>query len=210
MEVICLNPHPSFCNSYLLIKDGDCLLFDPGYNQNGYLEGCIASHKLKLRGIFITHGHFDHFAGLKDWKNVDSAPIFMPKGDIEYLSDTKLNASYLFGQSMKLDNIHPYPIEDEDEIKVGPFLVKAISTPYHTKDGCCYYVEEAHALFSGDSLFDLSIGRDDLPGAVPSKMRESLSKLTILPRETKLYPGHGPSSNIGAQLDHNPYLKFTN
>ena len=81
-----------------------------------------------------------------------------------------------------------------------------IHTPFHTRGSVCYYFINNKWLISGDTLFKTSIGRDDLPGAMPEKRRESLEKLKTLPKETRIYPGHGPNSTIGSELILNRFL----
>jgi hydroxyacylglutathione hydrolase len=107
------------------------------------------------------------------------------------LTDPDLNVSRgLFGQEgLVLDNIEPYELDDEDEIRLGDEVFKVIATPFHTKGSCCFYVEKEAVLFSGDTLFHLGIGRSDLPGAAPKEISSSLRKLAALPISTKVYPG---------------------
>ena len=92
-------------------------------------------------------------------------------------------------------------IFDEDDIKV-------IHTPFHTKGSVCYYFINNKLLFSGDTLFKMSVGRDDLPGAIPSKRRESLEKIKSLPIETKIYPGHGPNTVLKTEIEFNHFLRY--
>jgi glyoxylase-like metal-dependent hydrolase (beta-lactamase superfamily II) len=200
-----LNYGPDYCNTYIVGEEGGpVVLIDPGYNRDHVLEKYLAKHHEKLLGILITHGHYDHIAGLKDWTNLETIPVFMGEDDIPCLEDSKLNVSKgLFGQGFSLEGVNPYPAEDEDEIKLGNYIFTVIATPYHTRGGVCYFLEEDRQLFSGDSLFHLGIGRSDLPGSEPSEQANSLHKLAILPKETIVYPGHGPQSSIANELAYN-------
>ncbi len=206
MKVTKLNYHPSFANTYVLgEEDEPCLLIDPGYNHNGVL-GLYAKkhHQGKILGIVLTHGHFDHFYGLKDFEGLESIPLFMSEEDYPCLSDPKKNASFDLAEPFSLEKgASPYFLEDGDETKIGPFLFKTIATPFHTKGSICLYFEGEGILFSGDTLFKLGVGRDDLPHASPKEKASSLEKLFALPDETLVYPGHGAKTRIG---DERPYL----
>jgi hydroxyacylglutathione hydrolase len=202
MKITKLSYNTEYCNSYIIGEEGqDCILIDPGYNKNHVLENYIKKHHRHLLGILITHGHFDHIRGLENWEGLSLTPLFMGEPDLPCLEDPKLNVSdELEGQILSISALNPYPIEDEDEIKLGSFVFKAIATPFHTIGSVCYYVKEEKTLFSGDTLFRFGIGRSDLPGSSPRSQRDSLAKLRSLPPDTKVYPGHGPATTIGAEL----------
>ena len=90
---------------------------------------------------------------------------------------------------------------------IGHFEVRAIRTPFHTKGSVCYLVEGENALFTGDTLFNLGIGRADLPHALPRKTEESLRKIKALDGGLSFYPGHGSGGKLSSQFLFNPYLK---
>ncbi len=193
--------HGAYCNSYLLIEGEECLLIDPGFNRGHLLEKDVEETGKKLVGILITHGHFDHFAGLKNWDGIDRIALFMPAEDIKNLNDAHRNVSLSFlGEALELD-LNPYPLEEEDEIRVGNFYFQVIFTPFHTEGSSCFYFPEEGILFSGDTLFQAGIGRYDLPGSDPTKIVASLEKLKKLPAETIVYPGHGEKTRIGDELN---------
>lgn len=202
IETLCFSSE--YANTYLVSQDGKAILIDPGYNEDDVLGSHIKKKGLTLIGVFLTHGHIDHIEGLENLENLDRVPIFMMKEDIPCLNDPYLNAAYLFGKSKTFPFVKPYPLEDEDEIKLGPFSIKAMAVPYHTKGSAGYLLEDS--FFSGDALFKGSIGRDDLPGSIPSKRKESLGKIASLPPKTIVYPGHGPSTSIEDELARNPYF----
>ncbi len=204
MRIVCLNPSREFANTYVIGEEGDeCVVVDPGYNENHFLERYIQKHHSKCAGFLITHGHYDHIYGLSSFEGLDSIPVFIGSEDAVFLSDPKFNLSREFGNEISLD-INPYLLDDEDEIKLPIGAVKVIATPYHTVGSVCFYLEGA--LFSGDSLFKNGIGRSDLPGAAPRLAEKSLGKLIALPDDTKVYPGHGGKTKIGDEKLYNPYL----
>lgn len=205
MKVTKLCYEPSFCNTYLLGEEGEpALIIDPGYNQNGALNRYLQKHHGgKILAVALTHGHFDHFAGMSEMEGLLSFPTFLSEEDYPCLGDAKKNASFYLAEPFLLKkDINPYFVEDEDEIKIGPYLFKVLHTPFHTKGSCCFYFEERGILFTGDTLFRLGVGRDDLPHAEPRSKESSLEKIFALPPKTKIYPGHGPSSTLGEEYPH--------
>lgn len=94
----------------------------------------------------------------------------------------------------------------EGKLEIPHFLVEVIATPGHKEDAVCYYLPEEGVLFTGDTLFQESIGRTDLPGGDMNTLIRSLHKLVLLPEETKVYPGHGYATTIGHEKLYNPYL----
>ena len=99
-------------------------------------------------------------------------------------------------------------LTDGDELEVGNLHIQVLATPGHTPGGVCFYVPEEHALITGDTLFANSVGRTDLPGGDPRALTESLKRLLALPPETIVHPGHGPSSTLAQERQHNPRLKW--
>ena len=129
----------------------------------------------------------------------------MSEEDFVCLSDPKKNASFDLASPFSLEEeISPYFLEDGDETRIDEYLFKTIATPFHTKGSICLYFGSEKALFSGDTLFKLGVGRDDLPHAAPKEKESSLRKVFALPDETIVYPGHGAKTTIG---DEKPYLK---
>ena len=198
IEKLCY--HPSFCNTYVLGEEGEpCLLIDPGYNGNDVLGRYISKHHgRKILGIVLTHGHFDHFFGLQTLKVPEGTPVFLSEEDYPCLTDPKKNASFDLAEPFSLrKEICPYFLEEGDETSIGVFFFRTIATPFHTKGSLCLYFEREGALFSGDTLFKMGIGRDDLPHASPREKERSLRKIFALPSLTVVYPGHGPKTSIG-------------
>jgi len=196
------------CNTYVIGEEKQpCVIVDPGDNDKGSLDRYIEKHHGYCLGYLITHGHCDHIAGLKTLTH--QATVFMMAEDVPCLRDPDLNVSRsLFGKDgLTIDNIEPYELDDEDEIKLGSWIFKVIATPFHTRGSCCFYVEDEGVLFSGDTLFHLGIGRSDLPGSCPRETGMSLRKLGALPLSTKVYPGHGEMTSIKTELALNEELR---
>jgi glyoxylase-like metal-dependent hydrolase (beta-lactamase superfamily II) len=177
-------------------------VIDPGDEAQKIL-GSISKLKLEVKYIFLTHGHLDHTGALKEVKESTGASVAIHRADVKGIDDNYLN---LF-----LGISYPKPpppdrlLEDGDTINIGEFSLTVVHTPGHTPGGICLLGDGI--LFSGDTLFNLGIGRADLPGGDPRQLIESIrQRLLKLPDETKIYPGHGPNTTIGAEHWSNPFL----
>lgn len=199
IEVINRTRGGQYCNTYIVGNEGeDCFLVDFGYDHNGFLTEFALTHHSKILGVLLTHGHYDHIYGFKE--KLPSFPAFLALEDQDFLTDPYLNGSIeLFDDPLRIEGLSPYPVEDEDEIKLGNHITKVIATPFHTGGSVCYYLEDEGILFSGDTLFQRGIGRYDLKGACPRFKEASLKKIFALPDETIVYPGHGNKTTIGQE-----------
>ena len=189
-------------NNYLVIDEvsNEALLIDCS-SENKQLEKDLQELGATLKYVLLTHGHFDHIAGLN---SIVGAEVFMHQADSDWLNNVN---KYLpmFGMSdIEIPKINHYII-DGDVIKLGNQEFKVIHTPGHTQGGVCYLVGDV--LFTGDTLFRESVGRCDLEGGNFNQIVFSIeSKLFTLPKETKIYPGHGRVSTIGWEIEHNNYF----
>lgn len=195
------------CNCYIIGNENEpCIVIDPGSNENGCLDSYLDRHHSKLEAILITHGHYDHISGLKDLKH--EANTYISASDADFLIEPSLNLTeYLRGEELILDNIKPIEAFDEQTLDLLGLKIKVIETPFHTRGSVCYYIESLNSLFSGDTLFHLGIGRYDLPTGSSKTINSSLRKLTALPKETKVYPGHGENTLLGNEFLYNEYFQ---
>ena len=164
--------------------------------------------------VILTHGHFDHVLALgklkAEWPELR---IAISAEDSEYLSDEGERISgdiALFDDGMFYNRmVSQLPVPEADILlKDGDIIADftVIATPGHTKGSICLYSEEEKVIFTGDTLFQGSIGRTDMPGGSYSAICSSLSRLKTLPDETLVFPGHGPATTIGKEKQGNPYL----
>lgn len=182
----------------------DALVIDPGGDAATILRA-IKESDLTVKYIVNTHGHLDHIGANAELHSVLNCPIAVGKRDQGMLTDARENLSLHVGQPM----VSPAPellLEEGDKLEFGQCTLAVLDTPGHTPGGICLYGHEV--LFSGDTLFQYSIGRSDLPGGNQSTLLTSIStKLMTLPDGTRVLPGHGPETSIGEERVHNPWIK---
>ncbi|MDD2969462.1 MAG: MBL fold metallo-hydrolase, partial [Lachnospiraceae bacterium] len=152
-----------------------------------------------------THGHFDHIFGCNSLRKLSGVPIYAYRGEQKLLEDPSLNVSDQVGRPYTVNADHY--LEDGEMIEIADMKIELIATPGHTAGSCCFYIREAGLLISGDTLFEESVGRSDLPTGSGAELGRSVTeKLFILPDETKVYPGHGDSTTIGHEKQYNPFF----
>lgn len=190
-------------NCYLISTEKAAVVIDPGFDRPGTLE-FLNENADKQRLILLTHAHFDHIGGAEALREKTGVQIGIGAPDAEGLSDTKLNLSDMF--HAKINPFKPdFTYENGDKITVGDIEFKVISTPGHTAGGVSYLTEDK--LFSGDTLFENSIGRTDFPGGDLKVLKRSVEKLFALPPETKVFPGHGYSTTIAREKEYNIFVR---
>lgn len=209
MRISKFNPgEDKTCNIYIIGEEGEpCIIVDPGSNDNDFLDRYVDKHHGgKILAILLTHGHYDHIRGLVSLKH--STTVMCHVDEEEFLEEPAYNGSgwHEDMDEIVLKDISAYLLSDEDEVNVGRYTFKVIHTPFHTRGSVCFLEEKEKVLFSGDTLFHLTIGRSDLPTGSSRTIESSLRKLVKLPDEVKVYPGHGPSSTMGVEKTKNPYL----
>lgn len=195
-------------NSYVVgEKGGPFLLIDIGSDSSRIIDYIKENHTTCL-GVLLTHGHFDHFKGLKKFLEQYNATVFIDENDLKLLSDTRLNCSKMCGENVTIDLDNIYLLSDEDEINfINKYYVKVIETPFHTDGSVCFLIKSENALFTGDTLFKGSIGRSDLPTGKSKLISQSLKKMTTLDENLNVYPGHGELTTLKNELKNNYYLK---
>ncbi len=184
----------------------DCGAFDSG--EFSRIEEYISSEGITLRHALQTHMHFDHVFGLDLLhERYGLQPECHTEEQTVYADGPRL-ARELCGVALPLPRVGIGGfLEDGQVIPVGNAELKVIHTPGHTPGGLCFYIGEADGiLLSGDTLFQGSVGRTDVPQGSWRALLQSLrAKLLTLPPETVVYPGHGPSTTIAYERQYNPY-----
>lgn len=179
----------------------ECVVIDPA--KNGLYDK-LSENGLLVKAIFLTHGHFDHIMGVHELTEKSAAKLYALDAEDELCRNSYLNASEQIRR--------PYTVEpdvllsDGDKIEIGDMKFKVIATPGHTLGSCCYYLDSQKWLFSGDTLFNGSIGRSDLPTGNGKQIMDSVSMLVeTLDDDVRVYPGHGDVTDIGYEKAHNPF-----
>lgn len=193
-------------NCYLAINEEtkQTVVIDPAACPS-YLMSHIKSEGLKVEAILLTHGHFDHIMGIDGFLSEFDVPVYVHEDDADAMEDPVLNQSstytsgYTFGKARYL--------RDRQTLELAGYTFQVIHTPGHTKGGCCYYVASEDVLFSGDTLFQNSVGRTDFVNSSTSDLVHSVrEKLFLLPDDTIVYPGHMGETKIGHEKKYNPYV----
>ena len=194
-------------NTYLVYEEDSMkgFLIDPGAYNSGVSEK-IKELGIDIIYIMLTHGHADHIMGVEGFKgDFPEAKVVANINEKEMLGDENFNMSRQFGQPTSIDaDIY---VDDEDEMEVGGLHLKFLFTPDHSPGGMCIYIPKEKTLFSGDTLFQASIGRTDFPGCSFKALEEAIhTKLWPLPDDTSVFPGHMGPTNIGFEKEHNPFV----
>jgi len=184
-------------NCYIVQDENtkDAMVIDPGGSVENIIE-LLNILNAKLKYIYLTHCHGDHIAGVKELKEKQGGKILIHRKDSEGLYNPEINLREHIGLSpeyLEADS----RVDDQDFIHVGDIEFKVIHTPGHTAGGSCLYSEKERMLFSGDTIFKGTWGRTDLPTGSLTEIMQSISnRLLVLPDDTIIYPGHGPSTRV--------------
>jgi len=210
-------------NSFILWDEsGKCAIADPGCSSEAELSrltGFIADKGLEPICILLTHCHFDHVYGMAALAREYEIPVYADMDEMYSLQVTNAKLCGQFGFPMpdefpiirtSSDVHHPAKaifVQDGDTIDVGNLRFEVIQTPGHSKGGLCFLERNEKVLLSGDTLFAGAIGRTDHPGGdYETLMKSIFEKLLMLDGDTRVLPGHGPSSDIATERMTNPFL----
>jgi hydroxyacylglutathione hydrolase len=171
------------------------VIIDPAPDSADSIQQCLEQNQLTPEKILLTHSHWDHIADVAVLKNLYQIPVFIHPEDAGNLIEPGTDGLPCW---YNFEGVNPNGYLNEgDKVQIGQITFIVIHTPGHTPGGICLYCPEENILFSGDTLFQGTIGNLSFPTARPKLMWSSLNKLAKLPAETKVYPGHGPETTIG-------------
>lgn len=200
---------PLQCNCTLLGDEeaGEAIVIDPG-DEVSRIYRRITDLGLKLKQILITHAHIDHVGGAVKLKRLTGAPILLNENDLPLLKMMDQQAAWL-GVPTPEVTAPDASLVDGLQVGLERYPARVLHTPGHTQGSVCLHFELLKMILAGDTLFAGSIGRTDLPGGNSRQIIESIeSQLMSLPDETRVLPGHGPATTIGAERNTNPFLNL--
>lgn len=194
MEIIHLTLGDYMTNCYILWQKGSrrCCIVDPGYEPERVLAE-VTRRGLEVEAILLTHGHFDHVGAVADIAAETDCEVYISQADLS-LPPMITGGKLFYTQT--------YPVSES--LTLAGLTIRIFPTPGHTPGSVCLMVEDI--MLSGDTLFSGSCGRTDLPGGNTAEILRSLAALAALPGNFRVYPGHGDSTELAWEREHNPYL----
>jgi glyoxylase-like metal-dependent hydrolase (beta-lactamase superfamily II) len=200
IEKICSGPFQT--NSYLLINQHckNAILIDASLGILDQITKLLEKNQATLIALYLTHSHFDHIADAFEIKKKFDCSVFVHEKDAMNLITPGSDGLRLFAGFENIKGCEPTSaFKDKTKCHFNDVEFEVIHTPGHSFGSCCFYFPKDGLLFSGDTLFKGTIGTLSLATAEPDLMWSSLKKLEVLPKETKVYPGHGSSTTIGQE-----------
>jgi len=206
-------------NTYILGDKGEGIVIDPGASHEEILD-VVNNQKLKLKYIILTHAHIDHILSMDKLRELTGAKVLVHENDNSLLGDPYGNGSYLFGLNNVFAN-GDVLLKDGDVLTCGDIKLVIIHTPGHTPGSICIKAEKeklaagesepccniSPIIFTGDTLFKMTVGRTDLGKGDYDELMHSLKeKLMTLDDDIIVYPGHGTSTTIGYERKNNPFI----
>ena len=197
------------CNCSVLgdEKGGDAVVIDPG-DEIDRVQEILTRHNLRVRYIIATHAHIDHVGGIEKLKRLTGAAVLMHASDLPLYQNLELQAAWLGVQPPQAVEVDQF-LKDGDVLKWGRRSLEVLHTPGHSPGSLCLHLPgEERRIFSGDTLFQSSIGRTDLWGGSFDQILGSIKNALLpFPDATPVFPGHGPATTIGEERETNPFLQ---
>lgn len=200
---------PLQCNCAIVAceKTKQAAIIDPG-EEGARIVNEVKKAGFDVKYILHTHAHFDHIAGTKAVREAINAPICLHKGDAEIYRNLPMQGKLFGFQFGNAPDVEKW-IEDNERLKLGEYEIEILHTPGHSPGSVCLKVFNSaeEKLFSGDTLFQMSIGRSDLWGGSHEQLLQSVrDRIFTLDGDIAVHPGHGPSTRVGDEKKSNPFF----
>jgi hydroxyacylglutathione hydrolase len=206
LEMLTVGPFQENCYIIGDEQTGEGALIDPG-DEAARIALAVEQTGLEIGEIIITHAHIDHVGAVATLVDEYACPVLMhaeAEPMLQQLPTQAMMMGLRFGKVPAVDR----HIEDEDVLEVGGLGLRSLYTPGHAPGHLAFYLESEGLVLAGDALFAGSVGRTDLFGGDMEVLLRSISeRLMTLPDETRVLPGHGPETTIGAERANNPFLR---
>jgi glyoxylase-like metal-dependent hydrolase (beta-lactamase superfamily II) len=199
---------PLGCNCTILGDEDthEAIVIDPG-DEIKRIHSRLTTLGLTVKQILVTHAHIDHIGGALQLKRLTDAPIYLNENDLALLQSMDQQAAWL-GTAPPETALPDEGLSDGQIVGLPAYPATVLHTPGHTQGSVCLHFAPLQLLIAGDTLFAGSIGRTDLPGGNFDQIIESIhTRLLDLPEQTRVLPGHGSVTSIGAELRSNPFLR---
>ena len=192
-------------NTFLITDPGtrDTIIIDPGSNHEKIIQA-IEENNLRPIAILATHGHIDHVIGTHPIKEKYKIPFYIHPADVQFLTPEAHTFLEPYMDTWKITIPKPDKHLTEGPLEIGSIKLEVIHTPGHTPGGVSIYTGDK--LFTGDTIFRLSIGRTDFGGNIEELINSIHNKIFKLSKNTIIYPGHGEETTVEHEIQHNPYM----
>lgn len=200
IDILCENRENS--NTYIVGNDQEVIIIDPSNDERSIKK--LVNERI-VKGIFLTHGHYDHFKKIHKLLKLYDVSVYMHKQANTKLLDTNSSCAIYFGFNLPtiVDQEKIVFVKDGEQIKLGEIIIQVLFSPGHTNCSVCYKID--NDLFSGDTIFFEGVGRWDLPTASMHQLMESIERILKSKKDFNIYPGHGESTTCFHESKFNPY-----
>ncbi|MBR3297650.1 MAG: MBL fold metallo-hydrolase [Clostridia bacterium] len=212
MNILCIPTGVLGTNTYIVYRESgtpekpaDCVVIDPAASKPVLKK--LRELGLHCTHILLTHGHFDHIMGVAKLREEEGAQVFIHNADAGALEGGEASLAYMAGTFVTNCEVDKR-LEDGDAFTAAGLEFSVIATPGHTPGGVCYVIESEKVIFSGDTLFRLSVGRTDLRGGDSMQLYESIAyRLFTLSGDYRVFPGHEEPTTLDFERKHNPFMR---
>lgn len=204
LHTFVVTPFAQNCRLLVCAGTGAAAVIDPGEAEP--VLAAVAQLGVAVTHLLATHGHIDHIAGAEELRRALRAPFYFPPADDDWRLALPAQAA-MFGLAEPPIPAVDRPLQHGDRLAVGRVELEVLHCPGHTPGHVCFHCAAAARLFSGDVLFQGSVGRTDFPGGSFAQLQRSIrGRLYALPPATVVHCGHGPDTTIGAEAAGNPFV----